>query len=111
MGCHSAEAISTAGGLTERANLEKTKLPPVTVVTDPVVLSKAVDGVVLVVRASVTTKDALSRAKKQLADVGGKILGGVLNQFDEGGGKYYYHGYYGSQYPEDGDEPGRADLG
>ncbi|MEE8449965.1 MAG: hypothetical protein V3S39_10075 [Thermodesulfobacteriota bacterium] len=50
--------------------------------------------------------------KKQLADVGSKILGGVINQLDEGREKYYYYGYYyGSQYPEDGDEPGRADLG
>jgi capsular exopolysaccharide synthesis family protein len=85
--------------------------PPVTVVTDPVVLSKAVDGVVLVIKASVTSKEALKSAKKQLADVGSKILGGVLNQLDERKGKYYYHGYYyhyGDEHRKGGGESDRA---
>lgn len=78
--------------------------PPVSVVTDAAILSRMVDGVILVARADETTKQALSISKKNLEDVNANILGVVLNDFNArahsyGGG--YYRGYsyrYGYKY-------------
>lgn len=78
--------------------------PPVSVVTDAAILSRYVDGVVLVARAGETTKQALNASKKALEDVNAHILGAVLNDFDArkhayGGGYYSYHyGKYGYKY-------------
>ncbi|MCK6546327.1 polysaccharide biosynthesis tyrosine autokinase [Myxococcota bacterium] len=67
--------------------------PPINVVTDAAILSRIVDGTVLVVKASKTTKEAARRAARQLLDVDANILGVVLNDADlEAGG--YYQGYY-----------------
>jgi polysaccharide biosynthesis transport protein len=73
--------------------------PPIVAVTDAVVLSKKVDGVVLIVKAGKTTSDMVARVKKQLSDVGSHILGSVLNDFNlkgEGYRYYYYYHYYRS---------------
>ncbi len=78
--------------------------PPVSVVTDAAILSRYVDGVILVVRADETTKQALNASKKALEDVNANILGAVLNDFDArkhsyGGGYYSYrYGKYGYKY-------------
>jgi Mrp family chromosome partitioning ATPase len=69
--------------------------PPVVPVTDAAVLSTAVDGTVLVVRAFHTTKDVSRRAVRALRDVGTSVVGTVLNAVDldrhEYGYKYYYY--------------------
>lgn len=70
--------------------------PPVSVVTDAAILSRYVDGVMLVVRAGETTKQALNASKKALEDVNAHILGAVLNDFDAK--KHAYGGYYSYQY-------------
>ena len=78
--------------------------PPVSVVTDAAILSRYVDGVILVVRAGETTKQAMNVSKKALEDVNAHILGAVLNDFDArkhsyGGGYYSYrYGRYGYKY-------------
>ena len=81
---------------------------PLTVVTDAAVLGTKVDGVVLVARANVTEKGALTYAVEQLNNVNARILGSILNDVDyrrdsryySGYGKYgYYHNYY---YGDDG---------
>ncbi|MFO0725573.1 MAG: polysaccharide biosynthesis tyrosine autokinase [Myxococcota bacterium] len=75
--------------------------PPIHAVTDAVILSQLVDGVVLVVKASQTAKEAIRRAARKLYDVKGVILGVVLNDldFEEGGyGYYYYYHRYGYVY-------------
>ena len=79
--------------------------PPVSVVTDAAILSRYVDGVLLVVRAGETTKQALNVSKKALEDVNAHILGAVLNDYDArrnryGGGYYTYSygGKYGYKY-------------
>lgn len=75
--------------------------PPVNAVTDSVILGRQVDGTILVIKSSKTGKDAVRRARRQLAAVGAYMLGAVLNDMslEEGGGYnyYYYHKYaYGS---------------
>jgi Mrp family chromosome partitioning ATPase len=69
---------------------------PLLLVTDATVLSRLVDGVVLVVESGVTVRRALVRAHKILESAGGKILGTVVNKWDARNEGYY--GYYGSYY-------------
>jgi succinoglycan biosynthesis transport protein ExoP len=80
--------------------------PPIVPVTDATVLSTLVDGVILVVRSAKTTKDLVRRACRSLRDVGGRVVGVVLNGADlEGRGyagyQYYYYRRdgYSSQLP------------
>ncbi len=76
--------------------------PPIGLVTDAAVLSKSVDGTVLVVKSQQTTRDAAERAVDVLSDIDAKILGAVLNHLnlnDRRYGKQYYqyykkYGYY-----------------
>ncbi len=77
--------------------------PPIQPVTDAVVLSKRVDGVVLVVRASKTMRDELRRSAKMIRDVGGSIVGVIVNELDARDSHYYgYGGHgYGSYYGYD----------
>jgi len=67
--------------------------PPVLATPDPLVLSRQVDGVIMVIRAGKTPKDYLAKALSSFGP--NKILGVVLNGADLGiGSKYYY--YYSS---------------
>jgi capsular exopolysaccharide synthesis family protein len=77
--------------------------PPVAAVTDAVVLSQQVDGVVLVVKSFKVGRDLVMQAKQQLEDVNANLYGVALNDFDiqrKSYGYYYYYTYYGQ-----GDEP------
>lgn len=56
--------------------------PPLINVTDPVILSTIVDGTILVVQAGRSTRDIVRRARQELASVGAKIFGVVLNNLD-----------------------------
>jgi polysaccharide biosynthesis transport protein len=71
--------------------------PPLINVTDPVILSTMVDGVILVVHGGKSTRDVVRRARQELTSVGAKIFGVVLNNVDlkrEGYDNYYYYRYY-----------------
>jgi capsular exopolysaccharide synthesis family protein len=74
--------------------------PPLISVTDPVILSTMVDGVILVVQAGRSTRDVVRRARQELSNVGAKVFGVVLNNFDmkrEGyGSSYAYYSHYHS---------------
>ncbi len=67
--------------------------PPVLSVSDAMILSSLVDGVVLVVAAHITKKDELKKAKKALDHVGAKILGVLMTKAEVKNRKYY--AYYG----------------
>ncbi len=56
--------------------------PPLINVTDPVILSTMVDGVILVVQAGRSTRDIVRRARQELNSVGAKVFGVVLNNLD-----------------------------
>src|SRR5262249_18222813 len=53
--------------------------PPILALTDAAVLSRVLDGVVLVARAGRVTHDALWRARSHLAAVNAHVVGVVLN--------------------------------
>ena len=74
--------------------------PPLINVTDPVILSTMVDGVILVVQGGKSTRDVVRRTRQELSAVGAKIFGVVLNNVDLRKGGYsdydcyrYYAGY------------------
>ena len=81
--------------------------PPVLTVTDAVALAPAMDGVILVARPGVTKLSSLRQTVEHLQNVGGKILGVVLNQVNPSSRKYgyYYNRYYSkySKYYDDKD--------
>ena len=70
--------------------------PPVTFFTDGVLLSRLVDGVLLVVRSGKSHLDVAKRAKKLLWDAGAKFFGVVLNDVPRQKNKYDYPYGYGS---------------
>lgn len=71
--------------------------PPVNSVADASILSSLVDGVILVVEAGKTEREAAMVAVQQLKKVNARILGVILNKVKQqkGGGYYYYYYYYG----------------
>ncbi|MCD6290190.1 MAG: polysaccharide biosynthesis tyrosine autokinase [Anaerolineae bacterium] len=74
--------------------------PPVLVAADAAVLASQVDGVLVVIDAGTTRREAVREAIGQLTKVGANLLGAVLNRLStKGSGQYYYYYYY---YSEDG---------
>jgi capsular exopolysaccharide synthesis family protein len=68
--------------------------PPVLLVTDPLLLAFSADGIVLVVRAGVTTKPIMKRLQTALQKPNVKALGYVLNGLrDDSEGYRYGYGY------------------
>ncbi|HZF40981.1 MAG TPA: polysaccharide biosynthesis tyrosine autokinase [Blastocatellia bacterium] len=63
--------------------------PPLGYVTDALILSTMVDGVVLVAHGSKSKREVVRRAKYDLLSVGARILGVVLNNVDP---KHYGYG-------------------
>lgn len=68
--------------------------PPVIHVTDALIISPHVDGVVLVVKSGQTAREAVLRAKQALIDVNAKLFGIVLNSIDLNTESYYYNYKY-----------------
>jgi polysaccharide biosynthesis transport protein len=79
--------------------------PPVLIVTDSVILSTLVDGVILVLDADSTQKNQLRQAVERLREVNANILGVVVNRLTpkmDGYTNYYYYyrrkNYYDGSY-------------
>jgi capsular exopolysaccharide synthesis family protein len=73
--------------------------PPLISVTDPIILSTLVDGLILVVQAGKSTRGLVSRARQELARVGARVFGVVLNNVNvkrEGYDDYDYYRYTSS---------------
>lgn len=71
--------------------------PPVLTVADAAAIAAMADGVLLVVEAGITRLEDLAEAKQVLEQVGGRVLGVVLNKLNRpaAGGYYDYYHYYG----------------
>ena len=63
--------------------------PPVLPVTDATILSRLVDGVVIVVENEKTNRGAFVRAYRIITSSGGRIVGAVLNKVNPGRDGYY----------------------
>jgi len=77
--------------------------PPITAVTDTVILSRFADGVLIVIRAGETHREIIKNGIGLLKAANARILGAVLNGVEMGRDSYYYYQYYYYYYGEDGD--------
>ncbi len=68
--------------------------PPVNTVTDPLLLSQFVDGIVFIIRSGSTKRDGAQHARDQLLKADAPLLGAVLNAIDLKKDSYYYNSYY-----------------
>jgi capsular exopolysaccharide synthesis family protein len=71
--------------------------PPVLAVTDAVILSSKVNGVILVTLAGRTIIDKAKEAKEKLLNANAMILGVVLNGVERSRDDHYYYYYYGEK--------------
>jgi Mrp family chromosome partitioning ATPase len=75
--------------------------PPLLAVTDALVLSPRVDGVILVIDPNKTKRAAVRHAIEQLRQVKANLIGIVLNNIRVKRSQYYYYQrgyYYGKEY-------------
>jgi succinoglycan biosynthesis transport protein ExoP len=80
--------------LTKKADVVIVDSPPVLPVTDAAILAQAVDGVLLVIDAGETDRDAARQAAESLEQVGAQLIGVVLNKVSTRRGGYYNHQEY-----------------
>ncbi len=73
---------------------------PVLGMTDSLYLSTFTEGVIVVIRAGETSREALKETKRLLQKINAKILGVVLNGLKESDMKYGYYSYYYSYYSD-----------
>lgn len=83
-------------GLRSSADFVLLDTPPVSAVSDALVLAPESDAVILVADASKATRSQIETVRDQLEQVGANIIGGIFNNFDPSTAKYgyYYRGYY-----------------
>ena len=72
-------------------------LPPVTVVSDALIVSKVAQGMVVVVRQEYASKSGLAQTMRQLNHANAKVLGFVFNSVSDGAGSYRKYGKYGQK--------------
>jgi len=86
----------TLAQLTSEFDVVVIDSPPILPVTDAMLLSTMVDGVVLVVNSSKTSKQHVKAAYARLEFARAKVFGVLLNQVDVNSQHYqYYRRYYG----------------
>jgi Mrp family chromosome partitioning ATPase len=76
--------------------------PPLLAVADASAFARWADGVIMVTRGGVSTRQAAKIGREMLEKVGARVVGLVVWGLEEGpaggGYGYYYDGYYGSYY-------------
>ena len=75
--------------------------PPILAVTDATILSKKVDGCLLVVSSGLTSKEMATKAKQQLVNANATILGVILNNKKLSKKEYSNYYYYESDNKEE----------
>jgi len=100
----SAYLASIISGLRESYDRIIIDSPPLVIFSDSLILSRIVDGTILVVWAGVTGKGLVDKSKQSLVNVNARVLGVVLNKIIVSGnrgygfGTYDYYHYYDSYY-------------
>lgn len=91
--------LSEADGMFDIVLLDT---PPVIAVTDAAVLSRKVDGVVLVMRSGHTEQEIIQRSRVSLDKVNAKLLGVLVNGLQASNMYGSYYNYYEYYYAHDG---------
>jgi polysaccharide biosynthesis transport protein len=84
--------------LNERYDIIIWDSAPLLTVTDSLVLSKILDGTIIVVRAGETQYESVKRGLKSLQDIESHFLGIVINALDVKKTDHYYYQYYNYYY-------------
>lgn len=82
--------------LAQSADIVLVDSPPVLAVADSTILARQVDGVLLVLRAGRSTRQAACMAVASLRQVGSNLIGTVVNEAEENATAYYRR-YAGSE--------------
>jgi capsular exopolysaccharide synthesis family protein len=109
----SARARQVVEELRRHADLVVFDTPPCAALSDPVVLSTLVDGVIVVIESGETDRPAAVRAVHHLAAAKARILGTILNKVNlhrDGYYSYYYYQYYYNSYYSDELSGGRRSV-
>jgi capsular exopolysaccharide synthesis family protein len=81
--------------------------PPMVNIPDARVLGRLADGVILILRSALTTRDAALLAKQRFVDDGVPLMGTILNNWNPNTPGYgYYRNYYAGYYHYYGDVNG-----
>lgn len=88
--------------LDQRFDLVVIDSPPSVILSDARLLSRFVDGVIVLVKQQTTSRKLAREAVRGLQQVGARVLGVVLNEVDFRKGGYEYGYYYGYGYRYDG---------
>lgn len=106
---HSARFDELVREVRERFDFAIYDSPPVTAVTDALVIGKKIDGIVLVARAKSTTRGALRFVLRELRNLNVNVIGAILNDLDLRRRRYYYYRgkyyHYKSHYYDAEPEP------
>lgn len=104
LGSHSMEAFCS--NVLERFDTVIFDTPPALTVTDAIVLSNIVNGIIYVIKSGEVTKEMARRAVMQLQGGKSELLGVVMNNVDVSKGSYYhyYSHYYQYGYGNDSEE-------
>ena len=92
---HMRELLSQ---LSRQADVLLLDSPPATALADAAVLATQTDGVLLVLDAGNTRREAARRAIEALGRVNARVVGAILNRLPTSGGGYYYYYYYHARY-------------
>jgi len=91
--------------------------PPVSAVSDPLVISAMSDGVIYVAKFNKIRREHARKSVQRIQNAGIYVIGGVINDIDfEGKDSYYYqyyyyqNRYYASHYKNDPDAPAKPDA-
>ena len=84
--------------LTEAFEIIVVDLPPVTAVSDALIVSKHLNGMIVVVRQNYCERSAVGEVVRQLRFAGTKILGFVMTGADTQKKAYKHYGSYGDSH-------------
>ncbi len=92
MGSHRMQALLSRA--VEGYDFVLVDSPPVNMVTDALLLSSMVNGVLMVVQSGDTRIEHAKEALNKLNKVDAKMVGVILNDMDTSAGNYYYYNNY-----------------
>jgi len=101
---HSKKMTDLLGELSGKFDRIIFDAPPISAVTDSVILGAISDGVVLVIQSGKTPREACAYARQKVLDAHGKFLGVILNNVALHKDAYYYYYYYRYNYSYYGEE-------
>jgi capsular exopolysaccharide synthesis family protein len=91
---NSPRVLEVLDAVSERYERVMMDSPPVIAVTDAAILARMADGVILAIHGGHAHRDIVKRAIETLRNVGGQILGVILNNVNIYRASYYDYYYY-----------------